>query len=117
MDDPDLVAVLGINLRPINIAVFFAAACLSGFAGVLGAFPLGGVSLELGQQMVFLAIAVVVVGGVGSIQGTFAGALIIGVFSSLAGTYLPAAAMFVPYFLMIMILIFRRQGLFGRTGV
>jgi branched-chain amino acid transport system permease protein len=117
MDDPDMVAVMGINLRPINIAVFFAAACLAGFAGVLGAFPLGGVNLGLGQEMVFLAIAVVVVGGVGSIQGAFASALIIGVFSSVAGTYLPAAAMFVPYFLMIVILIFRPQGLFGRTGV
>jgi branched-chain amino acid transport system permease protein len=65
--------------------------------------------------MMFLAIAVVVVGGVGSIQGAFTGALLIGVFSSLAGTYLPSAAIFVPYFLMIVILIFRPQGLLGRT--
>jgi len=41
--------------------------------------------------------------------------LLIGVFSSLAGTYLPSAAIFVPYFLMIVILIFRPQGLLGRT--
>jgi branched-chain amino acid transport system permease protein len=115
MDDPDMLAVMGINLRPVNIAVFFTAACLAGFAGVIGAFPLGGVTIGLGQEMMFLAVAVVVVGGVGSIQGAFAGALIIGVFSSVAGTYLPAAAIFVPYFLMVIILIFRPQGLLGRT--
>ena len=117
MDDPDMLSVMGINLCPVNVAVFFAAAGLAGFAGVIGAVPLGGVTLGLGQDMIFLAIAVVVVGGVGSIQGAFAGALTIGVFSSVAGTYLPAAAIFVPYFLMVAILIFRPQGLLGRTGV
>jgi branched-chain amino acid transport system permease protein len=114
MDDPDMASLMGINLRPINIAVFFGAACIAGFAGVIGAFPLGGVNLSLGQEMIFLAIAVVVVGGVGSIQGAFTGALLIGIFSSLAGTYFPAAAIFVPYFLMILILVFRPHGLFGR---
>jgi branched-chain amino acid transport system permease protein len=115
MDDPEMAAVIGINLRPINIAVFFTAACIAGFAGVIGAFPLGGVNLGLGQEMIFMAIAVVVVGGVGSIQGAFTGALLIGVCTSLAGTYLSKAAIFVPYFLMIAILIFRPQGLFGKS--
>ena len=114
MDDPDMVSVMGINLRPINIAVFFLAACLAGFAGVLGASPLGGVNLGLGQDMIFLAIAVVVVGGVGSIQGALTGALLIGIFSALAGTYVQVLAIFVPYILMIIILIFRPQGLLGR---
>jgi branched-chain amino acid transport system permease protein len=114
MDDPDMTAVIGINLRPVNIAVFFAAACLAGLAGVIGAFPLGGVHLGLGHEMTFLAIAVVVVGGVGSIQGAFTGALLIGVFSSLAGTYFPQAAIFVPYLLMVLILIFKPQGLLGK---
>lgn len=117
MDDPDMAALMGINLRPVNILVFFSAACLAGFAGVIGTYPLGGVNLALGQEMMFLAVAVVVVGGVGSIQGAFAGALIIGVFSSVAGTYLPGAAIFVPYFLMVVILIFRPRGLLGKTEV
>ncbi len=114
MDDPDMVSVMGINLWPINIAVFFLAACLAGLAGVLGASPLGGVNLGLGQDMIFLAVAVVVVGGVGSIQGALTGGLLISTFSALAGTYLPAIAIFVPYILMVIILIFRPQGLLGR---
>jgi branched-chain amino acid transport system permease protein len=114
MDDPDMASVMGINLRPINIAVFFLAACLAGFAGVIGASPLGGVNLNLGQEMIFMAIAVVVVGGVGSIQGALTGALLIGVFSALAGTYFLKLAIFVPYILMLVILIFRPRGLLGR---
>ncbi len=116
MDDPDMVSVMGINLRPIHIAVFFLAACLAGFAGVVGASPLGGVNLGLGQDMIFLAIAVVVVGGAGSIQGALAGSLLIGTFSALAGTYLQVMAIFVPYILMLLILIFRPQGLLGRRS-
>jgi len=114
MDDPDMASVMGINLRPINIAVFFLAACLAGFAGVIGASPLGGVNLNLGQEMIFMAIAVVVVGGVGSIQGALTGALLIGVTSALAGTYFLRLAIFVPYILMLIILIFRPRGLLGR---
>ncbi len=114
MDDPDMVSVMGINLRPIHIAVFFLAACLAGFAGVIGASPLGGVNLGLGQDMIFLAVAVVVVGGAGSIQGALAGSLLIGTFSAIAGTYLPKSAIFVPYILMLIILMFRPRGLLGR---
>lgn len=114
MDDPDMASVLGINLRPINIVVFFLAACLAGFAGVVGASPIGGVNLGLGQDMIFLAIAVVVVGGVGSIQGALTGALLIGISSALAGTYSSRIAIFVPYILMIIILIFRPHGLIGK---
>ncbi len=114
MDDPDMVSVMGINLRPINIAAFFVAACLGGFAGVMGASPLGGVSLQLSEEMIFLAIAVVVVGGVGSVQGTLTGALLIGIFSALAGTYSSRIAIFVPYILMTLILIFKPHGLLGR---
>lgn len=114
MDDPDMASVLGINLRPINIVVFFLAACTAGFAGVVGASPIGGVNLGLGQDMIFLAIAVVVVGGVGSIQGALTGALLIGISSALAGTYSSRIAIFVPYILMIIILIFRPHGLIGK---
>lgn len=115
MDDPDMASVMGINLLPINIAVFFTASCLAGFAGVIGASPLGGVNLGLGQEMIFQAIAVVVVGGVGSIQGAFTSALLIAVVSALAGTYFPVVAIFVPYILMVVVLLFRPQGLFGRS--
>lgn len=114
MDDPDMISMMGINLMPINIAAFFLASCLGGFAGVIGASPMGGVSLELGQEMVFLAIAVVVVGGVGSVQGALVGALLIGVFSALAGTYSSRIMIYVPYFLMVVILLFRPHGLLGR---
>ena len=114
MDDAEMVLGLGINLRPINIAVFCLGAALAGFAGVVGAPVLGGVDLETGIDMVFVAIAVCIVGGVGSMQGALVGALLIGVTTSLTGLYFPVIAMFVMYILMILILICRPSGIFGR---
>lgn len=114
MDDPVITSTLGINLRPINIAAFCAGAMLAGIAGVFGAPVLGGVNLQVGSDIVFLAVAVVIVGGVGSIQGTLAGALLIGVGAAIAGTYLSVFTAFVPYLLMVVIMLFRPYGLFGK---
>lgn len=114
MDDPIMVSSMGINLRPINIAAFCAGASLAGIAGVLGAPVLGGVNLQVGENIVFLAIAVVIVGGIGSIQGSLAGALLIGIGTALVGTYASTFAAYVPYVLMVVVMILRPSGLFAR---
>lgn len=114
MDDPAMISAMGINLRPVNIGTFVIGACIAGFAGVVGASPLGGVNLNLGMNVIFIAIAVVVIGGMGSIQGTLVGALLIGVTQSLVGTYFSRFAIFIPYVIMIIILLFRPHGLFGK---
>lgn len=114
MDDPETVASLGTNLMRINIGTFFFGAMLAGFAGVIGIPVLGGVNTNIGQDMIFTAIAVCIVGGVGSVQGALVGALIIGVVTSIIQAYLPVAAIYVMYILMIIILIFRPLGLVGK---
>ena len=114
MDDAEMVSGLGINLTPINIGAFCLGAFLAGFAGVVGAPVLGGVGLGTGTDVVFLAIAVCIVGGVGSVQGALIGALLIGIASTLVKTYLPTMAMFVTYILMVLVLIFKPSGLLGR---
>jgi branched-chain amino acid transport system permease protein len=114
MDDAEMVTGLGINIRSVNIGAFCLGACLAGFAGVVGAPVLGGVDLESGVSMVFVAIAVCIVGGVGSVQGALAGALLIGVATTLVGIYLPVLAMFVMYILMVLILICKPAGILGR---
>ena len=65
MDDAEMVSGLGINLTPINIGAFCLGAFLAGFAGVVGAPVLGGVNLNTGTDIFFVAIAVCIVGGVG----------------------------------------------------
>jgi len=115
MDDAEMVTGMGINLRLVNIGAFCLGACLAGFAGVVGAPVLGGVDLDAGVSMVFVAIAVCIVGGVGSVQGALVGALLIGVATTLVGIYLPVMSMFVMYILMVLVLICRPAGILGRT--
>jgi branched-chain amino acid transport system permease protein len=114
MDDAEMVSGLGINLRPINIGAFGLGAILAGFAGVVGAPVLGGVNLNTGTDIFFVAIAVCIVGGVGSVQGALVGAVLIGIATTLVSTYFPVLAMFVMYILMVLILIFKPSGLLGR---
>jgi branched-chain amino acid transport system permease protein len=116
MDDKEMTSGLGINLTPINIGAFFLGSCLAGFAGVIGAGQMGAVDLQSGTNMLFVALIVVIVGGVGSIQGALAGALLIGVAIALSATYIPVLSMFVMYVAVILILLFRPSGLIGRKS-
>lgn len=114
MDDPVTIGSMGINLTPINIAAFGLASLLAGVVGFVGAPVLGTINTQMGSSVVWLAIAVVIVGGVGSIQGSLVGALLIGVATIAAGTYVPFLAAFVPYALMVIVMILRPAGLLGR---
>jgi branched-chain amino acid transport system permease protein len=114
MDDAEMVSGVGINLTPINIGAFCLGAFLAGFAGVVGAPVLGGVNLNTGTDIFFVAIAVCIVGGVGSVQGALVGAVLIGITTTLVSTYFPVLAMFVTYILMVLILIIKPSGLLGR---
>lgn len=114
MDDSEMVSGMGINLTPINIGAFCLGASLAGFAGVVGAPILGGVDLNISTNVFFLAIAVCIIGGVGSVQGALVGALLIGIVSTLVRTYLPIMAIFVMYILMVLILLLKPSGLYGR---
>jgi branched-chain amino acid transport system permease protein len=114
MDDPETVNSLGTNLMRYNIFTFALGAVLAGFAGFIGAPVLGGVQTVTGESIIFTAISVCIVGGVGSVQGALVGALLIGVVTSLTQSYVPSAAIYIPYLLMVVILIFRPRGLVGR---
>jgi branched-chain amino acid transport system permease protein len=114
MDDAQMVSGLGINLTPITIVAFFLGSALAGSAAVLGAPLLGFVDPNTGAGMLFVALAVVIVGGVGSVQGALAGALLTGIINTLAVTYFPGLAVFAQYLLMVFILLLRPSGLLGR---
>jgi branched-chain amino acid transport system permease protein len=114
MEKPEMVNAMGINLRAVNIGAFFVASCLSGLAGVLGTGVIGGISYFTGGNYTFMAIAVCIIGGVGSVQGALAGALIIGVCESLAKTFYPPLALYIMYLLMALVIMFRPSGLLGK---
>jgi branched-chain amino acid transport system permease protein len=115
MDNKEMTMGLGINLERVFASVFFVASCIAGVAGVLGA-QLLGVYNALGLEILLLALIVIIVGGVGSIQGALLGGLLIGVIDAFGKALFPRLAMFTMYFTMIVVLLLRPSGLLGRKA-
>lgn len=127
--DREMIGALGINIRLLYTLVFGLGACLAGLAGVMAA-PFLAVQSGMGESILILSFVVVVIGGIGSIKGAVAGALLIGVADTLGRAYLPSlaalwlepaaasnlgaslASMLI-YLLMAAVLAIRPQGLFG----
>jgi len=113
MDNKEMAMGLGINMERVFALVFFVASCIAGVAGVLGA-QLLGVYNALGLEILLLALIVIIVGGVGSVQGALLGGILIGVIDAFGRALFPKLAMFTMYFTMIIILLVRPSGLLGR---
>ena len=113
MDNKEMAMGLGINMERVFALVFFVASFIAGLAGVLGA-QLLGVYNALGLEILLLALIVVIVGGVGSVQGALLGGILIGVIDASGRALFPKLAMFTMYFTMIIILLVRPSGLLGR---
>lgn len=114
IDDAEMTSVLGINLTPIKVGTFFFGSFVAGLGGVIGIPVLGAVFAANSLDIFFIALAVCIIGGVGSIQGAIVGALLIGIITTFGAIYFQAFAMFTTYLLMVLILLFRPRGLLGR---
>jgi branched-chain amino acid transport system permease protein len=84
----EMVRALGVNVGLLYTLVFGLGALLAGLGGLLAA-PLFGVQVGMGEQILILTFVVVVIGGVGSIRGAFAGAMLVGVTDTLLHAFLP----------------------------
>ena len=108
-----MVGVLGINVPRLFTVVFMLSAWLGGIAGVLAA-PLRTLSLELADQIIIESFIVAIIGGLGSLPGSWLAALTIGQINAFGILVAPAAQVAFPYILMAITLLFRPQGLFHR---
>jgi branched-chain amino acid transport system permease protein len=113
VDDPDMARVVGIKVSRLFTIVFSLGAGLAAFAGIMGA-PILSVYPGLDQDMLPLALVVVILGGSGSLLGSFIGSLAIGFIYNFGQAMLPELAYFVLFLPMLLVLLFRPQGLFGR---
>lgn len=113
MDDKETTMALGINLERAFAILFFISSFIAGATGVIGA-QLIGVDTELGMSVLLLGLIVIIVGGVGSIQGALLGGILIGVLDAFGRAVFPQFAMFIMYVTMIAVLVFRPTGLLGR---
>lgn len=110
--DAEIVAAMGINLRPVQSLIFGLGIALAALAGVIAA-PLAGVQPAMGVEVVTAAFVIVVIGGLGSFWGVLLAGLIVGVVRGVTITFFPPAAEASMYALMVLVLMFRPRGLFG----
>ncbi len=115
MDDKEMAQGMGVNMEMVSMIVFFIASFVAGLSGVLGAQVMG-INSEAGNTILLQAMVVVIIGGVGSIQGALLGGLLIGLIDTFGKVLFPQLAMFTIYLAMVLILVVRPRGLLGRRG-
>ena len=115
INDREMATALGINVTRVFIVTFVIGAVLGALAGALTA-PAIAVAPGLGVEVIVLAFAVVVTGGLGSVEGAAVGALIIGIARAAAVHLWPEVELFVIYGVMALVLAVRPQGLFSRAA-
>ncbi|MBY6059368.1 branched-chain amino acid ABC transporter permease [Leisingera sp. XS_AS12] len=130
--DREMIAALGVDISKLYTLVFALGAALAGLAGALvGAIQ--SVQVGMGEPVLILAFVVIVIGGIGSIKGALAGALLVGLTDTLGGVFLPqlfalfmepasaasagaSLASMLIYILMAAILLVRPSGLYGGSA-
>ncbi|HKA63673.1 MAG TPA: branched-chain amino acid ABC transporter permease [Methylomirabilota bacterium] len=116
VDDPEMARVTGIRVSRLFTIVFCLGAWLAGFAGVIGG-PILSVYPGLDQEMLPLALVVVILGGTGSLLGSLVGSFIVGFLYNFGQAMFPELAYVVLFLPMLLVLVVRPQGLFGRPAV
>lgn len=130
--DREMIAALGVDISKLYTLVFALGAALAGLAGALvGAIQ--SVQVGMGEPVLILAFVVIVIGGIGSIKGALAGALLVGMTDTLGGVFLPrlftlfmepasaasagaSLASMLIYILMAGVLLVRPSGLYGGSA-
>lgn len=121
MHDRETVQLLGINIERRFTIVFGIAAIVAGLAGVMYA-PILPPDYHMGMEFLVLSFVVVVVGGMGSLEGAVAAGFLLGILQSFASmneikTILPGIDQIIIYLVAVAIILIRPRGLMGKHGV
>lgn len=112
--DAEMAAGLGVDVGRVFTGVFAFGAALAAVAGVV-AVPIQAAYPGMGLEILVRTLIVVVIGGLGSLEGSLAGSLILGQAETFGKAWLPDSAMFIIYGVMALVLLARPRGLFGRA--
>ena len=110
-----LVQAFGINVPVMVMLTYGAGAALAALAGVLAA-PIIQINPLMGSNLIIVVFAVVVIGGMGSIMGSILTGLGLGVVEGLTRVFYPEASSIVVFVVMVIVLMFRPAGLFGKEA-
>lgn len=117
-ENPDAAVLMGVQVNRIVPVVFVLTGLFCGLAGALFAVNYGEVSPYMGDQVGTKAIAGMVIGGLGSVWGAIAGGLVVGLTETLSIYFFGAtSAQITVWGLLLMLLLFRPQGLFGHNAI
>ena len=125
-----MIGALGVDIELLFSLVFGLGAVFAGLAGTIAA-PIGSVKIGMGDDILILALVIIVIGGIGSIKGAFVAAMLVGQIDIFGRTYLvdllkfvmepasasaaaPAISQVLVYVLMAGVLVWRPTGLFGQ---
>jgi branched-chain amino acid transport system permease protein len=112
-ENPRLVEAFGVNVPLMITLTYGFGVALAAFAGVLAA-PVIQVSPLMGQNLIIVVFAVVVIGGMGSIMGSILTGLGLGIIEGLTKVFYPEASSTVVFIIMAIVLLIRPAGLFGK---
>lgn len=115
VDNDAMAACLGINVERMFFLVFVVGCALAGLAGAVAA-PVLSVTPDMGLQILIPTLIVIVIGGLGSLQGAVAGSLIFGFVQTFGAVLLPTLNSVLIYALLAAVLVIRPQGLFPAKG-
>jgi len=116
VDDMEMARGVGIPVSRLFTMVFLLGSSLAGIGGVLGG-PILNAYPGLDNDMLPLALIVVILGGAGSLLGAFVGSFIVGFIYNFGIALVPDLAYFVLFLPMVLVLVFLPQGLFGRVQI
>jgi branched-chain amino acid transport system permease protein len=114
-ENAPLVQAFGVNVPVMVMITYAAGAALAAMAGVL-ASPIIQVTPLMGQNLIIVVFAVVVIGGMGSILGSVITGLGLGIIEGLTRVFYPEASNVVVFVVMVIVLILRPAGLFGKEA-
>jgi branched-chain amino acid transport system permease protein len=114
VDDAPIARVVGIKVSMLFTLVFALGAALAAFGGVVGA-PYLSVYPGLDMEMLPLALIVVILGGTGSLMGALVGSFLIGFLYNFGQAMFPDLAYVILFLPMLLVLVLRPQGLFGKV--
>ena len=113
IDDPEMVDCIGIDVQRLFTIVFGIGVGLAGLAGAL-ILPIRGGQPAMGQELMAISFAVVVIGGLGSYLGAVVGGIFVGLTQAIMTIVYPAASEVAIFAAMALVILVRPQGLFGK---
>ena len=112
VENKEMVEAMGYRIRRLFVAVFVAGSALAGLGGALWGMYQESVTVHIGASMMVLIFIVIIIGGLGSVGGCFAGALLVGLMANYVGYLAPKIALGCNILLMVLVLLWRPQGLY-----